>query len=213
MADVDQLRFAPTMTKDHGGQQQKPRERTRWVPGEIGIWAFVFTDLIIFSFYFGTFFHERSRGHAAFAHDGAAVNTVDGAINCVLLLTASLFVALTVQAVNEGRGRFARKLLQGAALCGLAFIVHKPFEWIALLRKGYGPHHDIFFQLYYMLTGLHLVHVLIAMIVLKYLRGMAAHVHHVPSPRQSRFLENGATYWHLVDILWLVLFAIFYLMR
>lgn len=63
-----------------------------------------------------------------------------------------------------------------------------------------------------MLTGLHLVHVLIAMIVLKYLRRMAVHVHQVPSPRQSHFLENGATYWHLVDILWLMLFAIFYLM-
>jgi nitric oxide reductase NorE protein len=213
MASTQQPRIAVTMTRRLTEQQPNPQGRTRWVPGEIGIWAFVFTDLIIFSFYFATFFHERSREHAVFAHDNGVLNTVDGVINCVFLLTASLFVALAVQGVNEGKGRLARKLLLGAAVCGVAFILHKPFEWIALLANGYGPHHDIFFQLYYMLTGLHLVHVLIAMIVLKYLWGLAAHVRHVPSPRQSRFLENGATYWHLVDILWLVLFAIFYLMR
>lgn len=173
----------------------------------------MFTDLVIFSFYFGTFFHERSRNPAGFAHDSGALNAIDGALNCAFLLTASLFVALAVQAVNEGKGSLARKYLLGSAGCGLAFVLHKPFEWIALLENGYGPHHDIFFQLYYMLTGLHLAHVLIAMIVLKYLWGLTAHVHHIPTPRQSRFLENGATYWHLVDILWLVLFPIFYLMR
>jgi nitric oxide reductase NorE protein len=193
--------------------ESQPATRNRWVPGEIGIWAFVFTDLIVFSFYFGTFFHERNQNPVAFAQGSAVLSPASGALNCAFMLTASLFVAAAVQAVNGGQPISARRNLLGAAACGVAFLVHKPIEWHSLLAAGYGPHRDTFFQLYYMLTGLHLVHVLIAMIVLKYLWGLAQHVHGGPTPRQSRFLENGATYWHLVDILWLVLYAIFYLVR
>lgn len=202
-----------TDTSDDGTSTARTTTSNRWVPGEVGIWAFVFTDLLVFSFYFGTLFHERARNPIMFSRGGAVLSTTSGAVNCALLLTASLFVALAVQAVNAGRADRARQLLLGAAGCGLAFVVHKPIEWTSLLASGYGPRHDIFFQLYYMLTGLHLVHVLIGLIVLKYLFGLARHVEGCPSARQSRFLENGATYWHLVDILWLMLFAFFYLVR
>jgi nitric oxide reductase NorE protein len=186
---------------------------SRWIPGEVGIWAFILTDLTVFALYFATFMIERSQHPVAFAHGREALSATSGALNTTLLVTASLFVALAVQAVRGADGRRAQALLIGAGLCGLAFVINKPVEWGRELGAGFGVHHDSFFQLYYMLTGLHLAHVVVALVVLAYLWQLAGTVTSSPTPRQLRFLENGASYWHLVDVIWLVLFAIFYLVR
>ncbi len=186
----------------------------RHVPGEVGIWTFVLTDLTVFTFYFVTFFYQRGQ-HPVEFHSGAAhLSMTRGTVNTVALLTASLFVAIATHLVREGNTRLARRLFGLAALCGAAFIVNKPFEWLHELNAGFGPHHDYFFQLYYMLTGLHLVHVIVAMVVLYFLIRVSGQVRdgHA-TPRHRRFIENGATYWHLVDAIWLVLFAVFYLVR
>jgi nitric oxide reductase NorE protein len=190
-----------------------PAPPGRWIPGEVGIWVFIFTDLTVFGMYFATFFHERNRNPAAFAHGTAQLSPFVGALNTALLLTASLFVALAVQALRAGRVTPARNYLLSTGLCGLAFVVNKFFEWHRELTAGYGPHHDNFFQLYYMLTGLHLLHVLIAVVLVSYLWRMAGTATAPLSPRRTRFLENSANYWHLVDAIWLVLFVIFYLVR
>jgi nitric oxide reductase NorE protein len=189
------------------------RVTLRWIPGEIGIWAFILTDLTVFALYFATFMFERRWQPAIFAHGRDALSATSGALNTAFLVTASLFVALAVQAVRRADGHRAQVLLVGAGICGLAFIINKPIEWGRELGAGYGVHHDNFFQLYYMLTGLHLAHVLIGMTVLVLLWRLAGTVTSCPTPRQLRFLENGASYWHLVDVIWLVLFAIFYLVR
>lgn len=183
------------------------------MPGELGIWAFIITDLTVFSLYFVTFFAERHNNPAIFAHGNAVLQPGSGAFNAGVLLTSSLFVAMAVQAVVNGQGGRARRYLVIAIVFGLAFSVNKSLEWMRLLNEGYGPHHDPFFQLYFMLTGLHLVHVAIGLTVLVYQCRMAGHVIGQPTPRQSRYVENGASYWHLVDVIWLVLFAIFYLVR
>jgi nitric oxide reductase NorE protein len=185
----------------------------RWVPGEIGIWAFILTDLTVFALYFATFMFERRRDPVTFAHGRDALSATSGALNTALLVTASLFIALAVHAVRRADGQRAQVLLVGAGACGLAFIVNKPIEWGRELGAGHGIHHDNFFQLYYMLTGLHLAHVLVAMVVVIFLWRLAGTVMGSPTPRQLRFIENGASYWHLVDVIWLVLFAIFYLVR
>ena len=186
---------------------------SRWIPGEIGIWAFILTDMTVFALYFATFMFERRRDPATFADGRDALSATSGALNTAFLLTASLFVALAVHAVRRADGRRAQALLVGAGICGLAFIINKPIEWGRELGAGYGVHHDNFFQLYYMLTGLHLAHVLVAMVVVIFLWRLAGTVMGTPTPRQLRFIENGASYWHLVDVIWLVLFAIFYLVR
>ena len=119
VANVYPPSVAESTPRPSGRRQLNPHGRTRWVPGEIGIWAFVFTDLIVFSFYFGTFCHERSRNPGVFARDSGALNAIDGVMNCGFLLTASLFVALAVQAVNAGKGALARRYMLGAGLCGV----------------------------------------------------------------------------------------------
>lgn len=185
----------------------------RAIPGEVGIWAFIFTDLAVFSLYFITFFYERGVDPAGFLVGSSALNMTIGVISTLVLLTSSLFVALGVQALRQGRGATAQKYVLAAAAGGLVFIINKPIDWISKVHAGLGPHHDNFFQLYFMMTGLHLLHVLVGMVVLFCLWRLAAQVRAAPTPRQTRFLENGASYWHLVDLIWLVLFALFYLVR
>ena len=194
------------MATNFMAQQRAPR-----IPGEVGMWAFIISDLSVFSLYFITFLFERSQNREAFQIGSHALHLTMGVINTLVLLTSSLFVALAAQALRGGYGSVAQKYILAAIAGGLTFVINKPIEWIEKVHAGLGPHHDNFFQLYFMMTGLHLLHVVVGMVVLFYLWRLAGRVKSAPSERQLRFLENGANYWHLVDLIWLVLFALFYL--
>jgi nitric oxide reductase NorE protein len=200
---------------DEGLTLDRPRAiaERRWVPGEVGIWALIFTDLCIFTVYFVGVMLQWIDQPAVFAAGHATISLTAGILNTFFLLTASLFVALGVQNIRTGRLQFADRLLIGAAVAGGAFIVNKYFEWGDKLAHGHTPTSDVFYQLYFIVTGIHLAHVLIAMTLLWYMRKRLQEVVELPTPRQSRFVENCATYWHMVDLLWLGIFALFYLMR
>ena len=190
-----------------------PIDGGRKVPGEVGIWGFLLLDLGVFSFYFMVFVFERAKDPIGFAQGTGELGLTMGVINTLVLLTSSLFVALAAQSIRAGQADLGRKYLLGASLGGLAFIVNKPIEWGGKLSAGFSAQYDVFFQLYYMMTGLHLLHVIVGMAVLYYLWKMAGTVNDKVTERQARFLENGAIYWHLVDLIWLVLFALFYLVK
>jgi nitric oxide reductase NorE protein len=195
-----------------GARAAKPTPRGG-IPGEWGIWAFILTDFCVFGGYFGTFLVLRGQQPEVFRAGSEALNPTHGAVNTVFMLTASLCVALAIRSVREGRKLTAQKLLVGAGLCGTAFIVNKPIEWAGQLAAGHGPHQSDFFQLYYLLTGIHLLHVIVAMAVVAFMWRKVRKVQVAPTVRQARYLENGASYWHLVDLIWMVLFALFYLVR
>jgi nitric oxide reductase NorE protein len=184
----------------------------RWVPGEAGIWALILTDLGVFSVYFISFMWQWRNHQEIFAAGHAAVSVLAGILNTVFLLTGSLFVALGVRRIRLGQVARTRRMFVAAGLCGLAFVVNKYLEWGAELDAGHTPRSDTFFQFYFILTGIHLVHVLIAMTLLRFMWVRAGRVDGAPTYQQSRFIENGASYWHMVDVLWLVLLALLYLM-
>lgn len=189
------------------------RVASQWIPGEWGIWIFILTDFAVFGGYFGTFLVLRGQSPEVFGAGSAALSPTHGAVNTFLMLTASLCVALAIRSVRDGRVVTARKLLWGAGACGAAFIVNKPVEWAGELAAGHGPHSSDFFQLYYLLTGIHLLHVIVAMVVVGFLWRKVGMVNVYPTALQGRYLENGASFWHLVDLIWMVLFALFYLVR
>ena len=189
-------------------------EAKRHIPGEFGIWAFIFGDLSVFTFYFLTFAYERSLDRGGFAAGTEALSLTMGIVNTIVLLTSSWFVAMGAEGLRRGNGALAQKYVSLAAVGGLVFIVNKPFEWVAKVNAGYTVHYDFFFQIYYMMTGLHLLHVVVGVVLLTFMWRVAGQVRGTePSTRQRRFFENGATYWHLVDLIWLVLFALFYLVK
>jgi nitric oxide reductase NorE protein len=184
----------------------------RWVPGEVGIWALILTDLAIFSIYFVVFMWQWGNDPTTFAAGHAAVSLSSGVLNTFFLLTASFLVALGVKRIRQGQVVVTQRLFIGAGFAGLAFIVNKYIEWSGKVDAGHSPVTDKFFQMYFVMTGIHLLHVLIAMTILGFMWRRASRVKSAPTNRQARFIENGASYWHMVDLLWLVIFALIYLM-
>jgi nitric oxide reductase NorE protein len=184
----------------------------RWVPGEAGIWALILTDLCVFSVYFITFMYQWTGNREIFAAGHQAISLPAGILNTFFLLTASLFVAMGVQRIRLGQVAQTRRLFTFAGIAGLAFVINKYFEWSEKIEAGHVPTTNTFFQLYYILTGVHLIHVLIAMTLLCFMWRRAGQVKSAPTYQQSRFIENCASYWHMVDLLWLVLLALIYLM-
>lgn len=185
-----------------------PRRR---IPGEEGIWVFVLGDMTVFAMFFGTFMYSRGKNPDIFARDHAHLSVALGTLNTVLLLTSSLLVVLGIQQVMSGAHRTAPRLFGGALACGLGFVAVKAVEWSHLFIEGKSVGSGEFFSYYFMFTGIHLLHVLIGCIVLGWLIATARRAE--LTGRQVVLCESGGIFWHMVDLLWIVLFALFYLMR
>lgn len=181
------------------------------LPGEAGIWVFIVGDLVIFSLLFSVFVYYRAADVALYAEAQTHLNQTYGLFNTVLMLTSSWFVALALHNARRLSAAASARFITLAFLCGAGFIGIKYFEYSEKIRAGLTIETNDFFMYYYLMTGIHLLHVVIGMGVLMFLW----HVVRSPefSEQQISALESGASFWHLVDILWIVLFALLYLMR
>ncbi len=185
----------------------------RRLPGETGIWVFVAGDLGVFSIFFLLLLSQRSDERALFVASQRSLDQSIGGLNTFFMLTSSLFVALAVKSIRSGlpSARRAPRLIAAAAALGLGFVLVKAHEWSVLFSAGHTVSTNDFFMYYFMYTGIHLVHVLIGLIVLTLL--------YVLSRRSAldqggmRLIESGGVFWHLVDLLWIILFALFYLVK
>jgi nitric oxide reductase NorE protein len=185
--------------------------RGEHIPGELGVWVFIIGDMVIFGLFFVTFAVYRTSSLQLYSQSQQAMNQTFGVINTVILLTSSWLVALAVEKAKRGANRVSGKLLAVAILCGAAFVTVKLLEYREKIRAGITLNTNEFFSFYYMLTGIHLMHVLIGMGVLAYLFKVVRNDNLIAA--DINVLEGGSAFWHLVDILWIVLFAMFYLMR
>jgi nitric oxide reductase NorE protein len=179
------------------------------VPGASSMWFFVIGDLLIFAVYFVGYMYFRGQNQELFLAGQAQLNLDIGAVNTVVLLTSSLFVALGVAAARAGNRVDSLRRFWIALGLGAAFPLLKMFEWIPEVSRGITPGKDLFFMYYYVMTGMHLCHVALGLVILCFIiRSLK-----VSQAPKISFVETGATYWHMVDVLWLVLFALLYLMR
>lgn len=188
---------------------------TRVVPGEPGVWVFIFGDLLVFALFFVTYLVYRAAEPTVFTVSQAALDTGFGALNTGVLLLSSLLVAGAVGRLADPsrtrRDRPAELSVVGAILLGLVFSAVKVIEYSGKVDAGLTPMTNDFFLCYFMFTGLHWFHVLIGMVVLGVVLVLARRGR--LSPRQRVFVVGGACFWHMVDLLWLVLFPLFYLAR
>jgi len=184
--------------------------RAHHVPGEVGIWIFVLSDMLLeFSTIFGYFLHDRAANPSQFAQGRATLSQQLGLVNTLILLTSSMFVVLGIQALRDkDRSRAARMFVWARSL-GLAFVALKVLEYGAKFHVGLTPVTNSFYMFYFVATGLHLFHVLIGLIVLTYVVNGARAAQ--PRPNELRSAEVGATFWHMVDLIWIVLFPLLYL--
>ena len=181
------------------------------IPGEEGIWIIIGGDLMIFSLFFCVFLYYRAQELRLFIASQLHLNQTLGFINTLFMLTSSWFVALAVRAARRNLGRTTPMLLALGLFCGIGFVVVKVFEYGEKIRAGITLITNDFYMYYFVFTGIHLLHVLIGMGVL------VAMILYTKSgeytPTKIKHLETGAIFWHLVDLLWIVLFALLYLLR
>jgi nitric oxide reductase NorE protein len=171
------------------------------------MWFFVIGDLWIFACYFAAYVADRAHDARGFLEGQRLLHPAMGLLDTVILLTSSFFVALAAQATRAHDPRTAFRFVALGGACGVAFLVTKACEWRGEILAGFPASTAPFFTYYFMLTGLHLLHVCLGLVLLvlvaRELRGAAR-------PRAD-FVEAGATYWHMVDALWLAIFAALYL--
>jgi nitric oxide reductase NorE protein len=183
----------------------------RHLPGEAGIWILIFGDMLMFSLMFGVFLFYRRADLTLFESSQAHLNQTFGLINTFLMLTSSWFVAMAVQAARAHRTRATVVLLRLGIACGIGFSMIKVAEYTQKIRAGIVLNSNDFYMYYYVFTGIHFVHVLIGMGVLAFIAQYASDGNF--SNRKIGHIESGASFWHLVDLLWIALFALLYLLR
>jgi cytochrome c oxidase subunit III len=191
------------------------------VSSKMGMWLFLFTELLLFGGLFLVYMIYRFVYHDAYLQASTELNVWFGGVNTVVLLTSSMTVAMSITAMQLGNKKLAQNLLWLTLLAALTFLIIKSFEWAAKFEHGLFPgmaHYSelpngerLFFFLYFFMTGLHALHVIVGGIILLFvIRGIKKE-----TVRQDKFmfLENGGLYWHLVDLIWIYLFPLFYLIH
>jgi cytochrome c oxidase subunit 3 len=186
---------------------------------KLGMWLFLFTELLLFGGLFLLYAAYLARYPHEFAAAGREMHVVFGTVNTVILLTSSLLAAMAVTAIQRDKRPGAMWLLGGTILCAAIFLFNKYLEWSAEIGNGIypgsprllagAPGESVFYSLYYLTVGLHGLHVLLggvllAVVTVKVKRGT---IH----AGNFMLLENGALYWHLVDLIWIFIFPLYYL--
>ncbi|MEI7421790.1 MAG: cytochrome c oxidase subunit 3 [Prolixibacteraceae bacterium] len=187
--------------------------------GKMGMWLFLFTELFLFGGLFIVYAVYRSKYAVDFHHAALELNAFVGATNTVVLLVSSMTVAMSLSAIQMNRPGKAMGLILITLLLAGVFMVNKYFEWGHKFSLHLYPGSDVmktmphgeimFFGLYFMMTGLHALHVIIGgilltIIIFKINSGKINSQHYL-------LQENGALYWHLVDLIWIFLFPLLYL--
>jgi nitric oxide reductase NorE protein len=182
---------------------------TRRVPGESGTWVFLFGDMLVFGAFFATFMVERAKAREVFDVSRKSLHIGVGLTNTLVLLTSSLCVVVALGALRTGAHHTARSAVIAAMTCGGVFIMLKVFEYHSLVAAGHGAGANHFYLYYFILTGVHLFHVCVGMAVLTFLLTQTRR-REIGGTRMA-VVEGGACFWHLVDLLWIVLFPLLYL--
>jgi nitric oxide reductase NorE protein len=190
-------------------QQRVEQERAKFVPGQPDMWMFVLFETLLFTGYFSVYLVSRTQNQELFLQSQSDLHLGVGVFNTIALLLSSWAVARCVQAARSGAYRAALTNAFLTVAFGVVFLVSKVLEWINEIHMGNTFTSNEFFQHYFFLTSIHCIHVLIGFIVL----GVLVYQLSSPLRRSQQLVETCATYWHTVDFLWVLIFALLYVVR
>ena len=187
----------------HGSEAYDPET------ARLGLWAFLATEVLLFGGLFTAYIVFRLKYPQMFHDDHMRLSRVLGAANTIVLICSSLTVALGIAAIRKGKQRLLQLFLAVTIVLAAVFLGIKYVEWTEKFALGLYPRTDIFFSLYFMMTGLHGIHVFAGMLILGTMfvlagRGRFSERYHAP-------VEVSGLYWHFVDLVWIYLFPLFYL--
>ncbi len=181
------------------------------LPGDLAVWFFILAELLAFGVFLVAYAFARAHDVAHFDAGQLGLDRDAGAVNTLLLLTSSFFVVRAVQCAAADRARAAAPWLAAAFACGAGFVAVKLAEYADKFAAGMSLSSSTFDMFYLLLTGFHFMHVLLGLVILAALWNGARTGRY--GPGRLNGMESGAAYWHMVDLVWLVLFPLVYLMR
>jgi nitric oxide reductase NorE protein len=181
------------------------------IPGESGIWVMIVGDMLMFSVMFAAFMYYRRADPILFETSRTHLSQAFGFANTLFMLTSSWFVAMAVEAARANRVRATVNFFRLGLACGIGFSICKIAEYGQKIRAGIVINTNDFYTYYYVFTGIHFLHVMIGMAVLAFMAQYASKGDFT-TLKLSHF-ESGASFWHLVDLLWIALFALLYLLQ
>ena len=181
------------------------------LPGDLAMWCFIFAELLVFGIFFVVYAFTRASNVELFNASQLELDRVSGVINTVLLITSSYFVVRAVDTIRRGSNQHCAQWLVAAMACGGGFLVLKLVEFAAKVEAGISMSTNTFYMFYLFLGFFHFMHVILGMvilgaIVLKARRGGY-------SAQDHAGVETGASYWHMVDLVWIVLFPLIYVLH
>lgn len=228
----------------HAGHEYHPDP----TGSKIGMWLFLFTEILLFGGMFLLYAVYRTKNIGDFHYASSHLDTTLGVVNTLILLTSSLTMVLSIGMLERRQRKASLFFLYATILCGLVFLVNKYFEWSAKFHHGLYPGsieltgrtqgENLFYGLYFLMTGLHGLHIVAGLIVLGFMVKMVAapirqtvslasltpearrgatavtveYAEHGAFDQQKLIrLENAGLYWHVVDLIWIFLFPLFYL--
>lgn len=188
-----------------------PHARGIAPPGDLAVWFFICAELLAFGVFFAAYAFTRMRHVELFDTMQLTLDRQAGALNTVLLITSSWCVARAVHAVEHSRTVAATHWLLGALACGAGFLIVKGAEYADKFADGISLSTNTFYMFYLSLTFFHFMHVILGMVVLAVLAVQTRRGDYGRGNMNG--LESGAAYWHMVDLVWIVLFPLVYVLR
>ena len=173
--------------------------------GKFGMWVFLVSEIMFFTGLIGSYIVLR-LGSASWPRPGAVLNTPLLGLNTLVLLSSSLTMALALDAIQQGKQAALRVYLLLTAALGTAFLCIKGFDYVHMWRHGFTLSSNLFGSCYYLLTGFHALHVFSGVILILTLFASASHGG-FSSEHHGRVGYSGL-YWHFIDVVWVILFAI-----
>lgn len=173
------------------------------LPGNPLMWVLILSEMLVFAAAFGLYAWMRAADQALFDASQQQLSPIMGGLNTMVLLTSGLFGALAVNAVARGQVRHSRYWLLATMALGGVFCAIKVVEYSNKFSMGLTPDTNTFFAFYYLLTGFHFAHVIFGLGILALVtwRTSLANV------------ETATAFWHMVDLIWILLYPLLYLLR
>jgi cytochrome c oxidase subunit 3 len=184
-----------------------------------GMWLFLFTETLLFGGLFVVYSIYRFRNASAFHLAAQELNVFIGTVNTIILLISSSTIAMSITAIRKRDKKLALLLISITIILGLIFLVNKYFEWGAHIKEHIYPGSSVlalrgqgdvlFYGLYFFMTGLHALHIIIGLVFIGFITSKI--IRDKIDSENYVLLENSGLYWHLVDLIWIFLFPLFYL--
>jgi len=186
-------------------------EIRQYPPGDFAIWIFIYAELLVFGIFFLSYAFARSQNVELFNESQLTLSRISGAINTLILITSSYFVVRAVTAIQENKSLLCARWLLAAVVLASTFIGIKIYEFIDKYSEGISLSTNTFYMFYLSMTFFHFLHVIMGMVILIAVMLKAKQGGY--SGEEYTGVETAGSYWHMVDLVWIILFPLVYVMR